>query len=114
MAKSGYFELDNRTDGLYLKIHEAETGGYNPSFEDLVHFCDAKKVPYDSIVQLKTVFDTAHNDAVRVSDCITPFSGWCESSISTDGLKVKDVLYPPTSAMSDEEVAEFSSGIASM
>lgn len=73
MAKSGYFELDNRTDGLYLKIHEAETGGYNPSFEDLVHFCDAKKVPYDSIVQLKTVFDTAHNDAVRVSDCITPF-----------------------------------------
>ena len=114
MAKSGYFELDNRTDGLYLKIHEAETGGYNPSFEDLVHFCDAKKVPYDSIVQLKTVFDTAHNDAVRVSDCITPFSGWCESSISTDGMKVTAVLYPPTSAMSDADEAEIRSGLASM
>lgn len=53
MAKSGYFELDNRTDGLYLKIHEAETGGYNPSFEDLVHFVMPRKFHMIVLYSLK-------------------------------------------------------------
>lgn len=112
MARSGYFELENRTDGLYLGLHKAEENGYNPTFDDLVHFCDTKKIPYDSIVQLKVVFEEAgKGNPMRVSDNITPFSGWCESSISTDGMKVTAVLYPPVSGMSDADEAEIRSGL---
>ncbi len=107
MAHSGYFQLENRNDGLYLTVVPAGEGGYTPGFEDFVRYCDAKNIPFDSVVGLKAAFDAASaGKTVRMGGNIIPFAGWCDYKISQDAMKVTAVMYPAAAGMAEIDAKE--------
>ena len=107
MAHYGYFELENKSDGLYLKIVPADNGGNVPDFGELIRYCDAKNIQYESVVQLRTAFEAASTgELVRIGGNITPFAGWCDYIISTDLMKVTAIMYPAVVGMPEVDVNE--------
>lgn len=113
MARNGYFQLENKIDGLYLTVVQAVEGGYAPGFEELIRYCDTKNIQYDSVVQLKDAFDEASSgNAVRISPNITPFAGWCDYMVSPDSMKVTAVMYPAVMGMTEVDFNEVQSALA--
>lgn len=108
MKRNGYFQLENKTDGLYLNRIMAMDGGYEPSVEDLISYCNKKSIPYDNVVALKNAYEqAADGSSVRISEgTVTAFSGWCEYVFDPDGMKAVAVLYPAMKGMPEMDMAE--------
>ncbi|MDE5966402.1 MAG: FapA family protein [Lachnospiraceae bacterium] len=98
-VKNGYFQLDNRADGIYVIIFPPEDGGQNVDVMELTAFLDKKGIgPYD-IKELNMVIQTAvKNQAfAKVSDQKgLEFGESMELRFSEDHMTATARFYPPT------------------
>ncbi len=96
MDRNGYFELESKENGTFLRIIAPEGNGQKASLEWLITYLDKQKVEYGSLNKLKTCFEQASKgESVCISENSTiPFSGWCEYSVSTSGMQVQMTMFP--------------------
>lgn len=98
-AKNGYFQLDNRADGIYLIIFPPEDGGQEVDVMEMTAFLDKKGIgPYD-IKELNTAIHTAVKAQafVKVSDQKgLEFGESMELRFSEDRMTATARFYPPT------------------
>lgn len=108
MKSNGYFQLENKTDGLYLNRIMARDGGYEPSLDNFIDYCNKKNILYDSVLTLKNAYEqAAGGTSVRISDSnVIGFSGWCEYSFDADGMKAVAVMYPAMKGMPEMDISE--------
>lgn len=113
MAYSGFFQLENREDGVYLKA-VAEDMSNMPPLDCLIAYCDKKNIPYKDKFNLKKSAEKAiEGEAVRISDVqITGFAGFAEYSFGEDGMSLAVTLYPPMAGMPDMSLDEMEKDIA--
>lgn len=113
MAYSGFFQFENREDGVYLKA-VAEDMSNMPPLDCLITYCDKKSIPYNDKFTLKKAAEGAmRGEAVRISDVqITAFAGFAEYSFGEEGMSLAVTLYPPMEGMPDVTVDEMERDIA--
>ena len=87
MAYSGFFQFENREDGVYLKA-VAEDMSNMPPIDCLIAYCDKKNIPYSDKFNLKKSAEKAiEGEAVRISAVqVTPFAGFAEYSFGEDDI----------------------------
>lgn len=114
MKKNGYYQLENREDGLYIKAVAPQDGGVMPGVDRMILYCDRKKVDYGSAKDLSAAMEMAvQGTPARISDLgITPFAGWADYDIAGDGLSVKAVFYPPVEGMPEIDSGEVLSDLS--
>lgn len=108
MGKNGYYQLENREDGLYLNAKAPQEGGVMPEIDKLAAYCEKKKVEFGSIKELHDAAESACSGTpAKLSDiCITPFAGWADYETAQDGMWVKAVFYPPVKGMPEIDYRE--------
>lgn len=113
MAYSGFFQFENREDGVYIKAVAKDMSNM-PPLDCLTAYCDKKNIPYSGKSELKKAVDKAMSgEAVHISDLqVTPFSGWAEYSFGEDGMTLAVTLYPPMAGMPDVTVDEMERDLA--
>ena len=114
MAHSGYFVVSAKDDGVYLNAFASPDGGAMPPLDELMHYLEAKKVDFGSAGDLKKAYDAAiAGQTAKVSaTTITPFAGWAEYEVSTDGMQVNMKLYPGCAGLRNVDLAEVESDLA--
>lgn len=115
MAYSGFFQFENREDGVYLKA-VADDMSNLPPIECLVAYCDRKNIPYTNIMELKDAINKAtEGSPVRISHMrVTAFAGWADYGISEDRMTLFMTLYPPMEGMPDVGMREVQGDIANL
>lgn len=113
MGLNGCFVLGNKEDGVYLNIFKASEGGYLPTFEDLMLYCDKKNIEYESVVALKTAYNEALNGKLAKvsSNKVTPFAGWCDYTVEDDGMTVLMKMYPAFAGLENIKLSEVESDL---
>lgn len=108
MAYSGYFQLINKEDGVYLSVKRINEEHSYPAIDVLIKYCDTKKIEYESVVELKKAYETAlsGNNAKISNKPIIPFSGWCEYSIRAENMEMYATMYPPMYGMPEITISE--------
>ena len=104
MDKNGYFQIEKKTDGLYVHVTHAEGNGKKATLEEFIAYLDKKKVPYSNAVELRRAFELAEaqGSAVKFSNAeIIPFNGWVEYQAVNEGQELVARMYPPVFGMPD-------------
>lgn len=114
MGKNGYYQMENKEDGLYIRASLPQDGGAMPGIERLISYCDRKKIEYGSAKDLSDAMEKAcQGTPAKISGVrITPFAGWADYDIAKDGMSVKAVFYPPVSGMPEIDSGEVLSDLS--
>ncbi len=116
MNRNGFFQLENKDDGLYLNVYPAVEDGRGLTLEDVIVCLDKKNVAYANVVELRRAYETAYNgQPAKISDTvIVPYSGWCEYGTQNDGMKLQMVIYPGMKDMPEVTCEEIMSDLSHM
>ncbi|MCM1307937.1 MAG: FapA family protein [Butyrivibrio sp.] len=107
MSYSGFFQFENKEDGVYLKAVAKDMSNM-PPIDCLAAYCDKKSIPYADKFSLKKAAESAmRGEPARVSDVqLTAFSGFAEYSFGEEGMEFFVTIYPPMSGMPDISLEE--------
>ena len=117
MDKNGYFQIEKRTDGLYVHVVPAEGNGKKPVMEEFIAYLDKKKVPYNNPVELRKAFELAlvQGKPSKFSSAeIIPFNGWVEYQVINEGQEMVARMYPPVIGMPDVSAREVETDLLHM
>lgn len=113
-VKNGYFQLDNRMDGIYVIIFPPAEGGQPVDVMELTAFLDKKKIgPYD-VKELNSRIHTTvkQQSAVKVSDQSgVEFGESMNIRFSEDHMTATARFYPPSVKGKQMDVKEILSDL---
>ncbi len=115
MAYSGFFQLENGEDGVYLRAVSEDMNNM-PTLECLIKYCDKKGISYANPVELREAMSRAISGTPSLISDIqaTPFSGWADYRLSDDRMTVMMTLYPPMKGMPDAGMQEIEGDLANL
>lgn len=115
MAYSGFYQLENRDNGLFLSV-VADDLSNMPPIECVISYCEKRNIQYTNAVTLRDAITKAKGgNAARISDItVTPFSGWAEYKISENGMSVTMIVYPPMAGMKAIDMQEIEGDLANL
>ena len=117
MDKNGYFQIEKKADGLYVRIIPEEGNGKKATMEEFIAYLDKKKVPYTNAVELRKAFELAsvQGIAVKFSNAeLLPFNGWVEYQAINEGQEMVARVYPPVFGMPDITAREIETDLLHM
>ena len=117
MDKNGYFQIEKKSDGLYVHVIPAEGNGKKPVVEELIAYLDKKKVPYTNSVEVRKAFELALTQGKpgKFSSAeIIPFNGWVEYQVINEGQEMVARMYPPVIGMPDVSAREIETDLLHM
>lgn len=96
MARNGYFRLDMRSDGVYVKLFPEVDGGEPVSVRELTEYLQANKFTGFDLKELNAALqDKSGSAEVRVSEPVSFFVNEAMSiDVSMDQMKLTARFYP--------------------
>jgi uncharacterized protein (DUF342 family) len=97
-GKNGFFQLNIKEDGTYLKIYEAEIGGKPVLFDEINNYLIDKRIyEYDKIAVGKALATVKDTTEVRLTPAVIyPVEEYLKLEISEERLYVRGRFYPPS------------------
>ncbi len=114
MDRNGFFQIEQNTDGIFLRIIPLQGNGKAATVDELVTYLDKKKVDYPNVAELKKAFNEAVKEAksVKISSAsFVPFGGWIECQANKEGSELSARMYPPSAGMPDVSNKDFENEI---
>ncbi|MCR5216831.1 MAG: FapA family protein [Lachnospiraceae bacterium] len=104
---NGYFQFENKEDGLYIHIHKASDGGRDFTVEDLMHYLDKTKINDCDLVSVKKAMMQPEDSSLRVGEKCLPSNEFGDYRIASNLLRADAVFYPGfvgASQLSENEI----------
>ncbi|HWT76160.1 MAG TPA: FapA family protein [Mobilitalea sp.] len=97
-GSNGFFQLNIKNDGTYLKLFEAEAGGQPIMFDEISNYLYDKRIyDYDKIALGRALAALKGSDEVKLTSAVTLYQDeYIALEISEDRMYAKGRFYPPS------------------
>lgn len=108
--RNGYFQIENRSDGVYVVIYAPIDGGKKVNVAELSAFLEKKAISGFDIAELNSFIQSVQNNSASIKVSEQPVLEFNESislKVSADRMTVVARFYPPSpkgSVMGQEEI----------
>ena len=116
-CKRGYFQFENKEDGLYVNVYPPMDGSKAAEVGEAVYYIDKKRIQGCDMAVLNDAFKKGASQEISVkvsSEKPFPCSEFGDYRISRDCMTVEAVFYPGFVDSSELTVDEIKSDLASL
>lgn len=95
--RHGFFQLINKSDGVYIKIYPPMEGGNSITIEDIISYLEMKKITDYNKKEVSDAISTLEKVVIKLnSSKILPEDEYLKVTISEDKKLAIGRFYPPT------------------